>query len=283
VVTLGWPPDSLLGMLSDSVRERLLSHGVLVRYPKPGRVLIRERDESRFVIVILSGVVKVTGGVANGPDALLAIRVAGDAVGEFAALDQLPRSATVTSCGTLVARVINAEDFVDCIRRDPDISHGIGKAIVAKMRVASQRRVDFSGSDVPTRVARVLLHLVTSYGQPRSAASHGKGTAIIDAPLTQAELASLAVASPPAVQRVLRRLRERGIVATGYRSFTILDIERLSHVAYTEPDGLRLAGRLAWPWLRSLSFTCSGTVKCITRTTCFTGDCPDTACRRTGG
>lgn len=149
----------------------------------------------------------------------------GDAVGEFAAIDRLPRSATATTCGALVARVIKAGDFLDCVRRDPDISHAVSKSIVAKMRVASARRVDFSGSDVSTRVARVLLQLAQSYGV-------GDGIqAVIAPPLTQSELASLAVASPPAVHRVLRRLRDHGIVATGYRSITVLDIDRLRHAA----------------------------------------------------
>lgn len=230
MATHEWPPDTLLGMLPDAARQRLLGYGTLVRYPGTGKVLLREQDESSFVIIILSGIVKVTGSVPDGLDVLLAIRMGGDAVGEFGAVDQLPRSATVVTCGTVVARVIKAVDFVACIRHDPDISHAISKAIVAKMRVANQRRVDLSGTDVPTRVTRVLLHLVTSYGKPRPDGQHGR--AVIDAPLTQSELASLAAASPPAVQRVLRRLRDRGIIATGYRSITILDVERFRRAAY---------------------------------------------------
>jgi CRP/FNR family transcriptional regulator, cyclic AMP receptor protein len=217
-----WPPHSLLAILPDEARERLLSRGVLRRHQGPSRILIREHDESRSVIVILSGVVKVTGSVPNGPDAFLAIRMGGDAVGEFAAVDQLPRSATVTTCGTVVARVINADDFIDCLRGDPDIAHAISKTIVAKTRVSNQHQIDFSSA---------LLHLVTSYGKPTPVEDHGK--AVIDVPLTQSELASLAVASPPAAERALRWLRECGIVATGYRSITILDIERLHQVAYT--------------------------------------------------
>jgi CRP/FNR family cyclic AMP-dependent transcriptional regulator len=225
-----WPSGSLLGMLPDGARERLIRRGSLVRYPGPRRVLFREGDGSGFVVIILRGVVKVTGSVSSGSDALLAIRMGGDAVGEFAAVDQLPRSATVTTCGTVAARVIKSDDFIDCIRRDPEISHAISKAIVAKMRVASQRRVDFSDADVSTRVTRVLLQLVTSYGKPPPNGGHGQ--AVIAAPLTQPELASLAVASPPAVQRALHRLREHGIVATGYRSIAILDAERLRKMAY---------------------------------------------------
>jgi CRP/FNR family transcriptional regulator, cyclic AMP receptor protein len=225
-----WPSSSLLGMLPDAARDRLLQRGSLVRYPGPVKVLFREGDESGFVVVILRGVVKITCSTPGRPDALLAIRMGGDIVGEFSAVDHLPRSATATTCGPLVARVIRAGDFLDCIRRDPDISYAVNKSIVAKMRVASARRVDFSGSDVSTRVARVLLQLVLSYGI-------GDGNQVVIAPkLTQAELASLAVASPPTIHRVLRRLRDHGIVATRYRSIIVLDIDRLRRVASNQLD-----------------------------------------------
>lgn len=222
-----WPVGSLLGTLPDAARDRLLRRGSLVRYPKSSRVLFREGDQSRFVVLILRGVVKVTASVPGGEhEALLAIRMGGDAVGEFAAIDQLPRSATVATCGAIAARIIRSEDFVDCIRRDPDISHAVSKAITAKMRVATARRVDFSGSDVATRVARVLLQLAEVYGY------RDGNQVMLKSALTQPEVASLAVASPPAVHRVLRNLRERGIVSTGYRSIAVTDLGRLRKVAY---------------------------------------------------
>lgn len=222
-----WPEGSLLGVLPAAARERLLLQGVQVRYPAPGRILFRQDDQSRYVVIILSGVVKVTGHVSGGPDALLAIRMEGEAVGEFAAVDQLPRSATVTTCGTVVARVIQSEDFLNCLRRDPEISHAVNKSIVAKMRIANARRIDFAGCDVPTRVARVLHQLAMTYG------TRDGNKSVIAWPLTQPELASLVGGSHPAVHRVLRGLRETGVVATGYRAITILDLKRLRQLAYT--------------------------------------------------
>lgn len=234
-----WAPDTLLGMLPEAARGRLLSLGKPARYPAPGRVLIREHEETSFVIIILSGVVRVTGSVANGPEILLAIRTAGDAVGEFAAVDQQPRSATATSCGPLEARIIDESAFNECLKNDPDISQAINKTIVAKMRLASQHRIDFSVNDVPVRVARVLLHLALSYGKPSHAKPHPPGDASntpISVPLTQSELASLSVASSPTVERVLRPLRNDGVLATGYRAITILDIHRLREAAHLTPD-----------------------------------------------
>jgi CRP-like cAMP-binding protein len=55
---------------------------------------------------------------------------------------------------------------------------------------------------------------------------------MIEWPLTQPELASLVGGSQPAVHRVLRGLRENGVVSTGYRTITVLDLNRLRHAAY---------------------------------------------------
>jgi len=187
---------------------------------------MREAERSRFVAVILDGVVKVTGQVPGGRDALLAIRMGGDVVGEFAALDDQPRSATVTTCGAVVARIIKSGDFLDCLRRDSDISHALNQSIVAKMRTANARRVDFSGCDVPTRLIRVLYEIAVTYG------TRTGNRSVIRWPLTQPELASLAGGAEPTVHRVLRDLREAGVVSTGYRAVSVLDLDRLHSLAY---------------------------------------------------
>jgi CRP-like cAMP-binding protein len=188
--------------------------------------LIREGECSRFVVVILDGIVKVTGQGHDGRGALLAIRMGGDVVGEFAALDERPRSATVTTCGAVVARIIKSADFLDCLRRDPDISQAVNRSIVAKMRTANARRIDFSGCDVPTRLARVLYEISVTYG------TRTGNRSVLRWPLTQPELASLAGGAEPTVHRVLRELREDGVVSTGYRAITVLDLDRLRGIAY---------------------------------------------------
>lgn len=223
----GWPTSSLLGGLGQAARARLLALGAQARYPA-GRVLVREAESTTFVLLLLDGVVKITGRTAGDLEALLTIRMGGDLVGELAAVDGRPRSATVTTCGTVTARVVARGEFLDCLRRDPEVAHAVNASIVTKLRSATSRRVDLAGCDAATRLARVLDQIVRSYGEPEGAG------AVLRWPITQPELATLAGAAEPTVHRALRRLRETGVVATGYRSIRVADLARLHRIAYDD-------------------------------------------------
>jgi CRP/FNR family cyclic AMP-dependent transcriptional regulator len=220
-----WPPGSLLGGMPRLARERLLALGAKRRYSGSGRILIREGSRTSVVFLLLAGVVKVSGSTDCG-DALLAVRVGGDVVGELSALDGRPRLATVTTAGPVIARVIGPGEFIGFLARNPHVALAISRGVTDKLRSATARRVDFTGCDVATRFARVLLELVIRYGQQTRA-----GT-VIRCPLTQTELAALVGAAEPTIQRVLRQLRADGVVTTGYRETTVLDITRLRRRAF---------------------------------------------------
>jgi len=220
-----WPPGSLLGGLPGLTRQRLLGLGVKRQYPGSGRTLIREGDSSSVVFLLLAGLVKVSGNT-DGGEALLAIRVGGDVVGELAALDGRPRLATVTTAGPVIARVIAQADFLGFLARNPDVALSVTRGVADKLRSATARRIDFASCDAATRFARILLELADRYGQ------QAEGGTVIRCPLTQTELAALAGAAEPTIQRVLRQLRADGIVATRYRETTVLDIARLRSRAF---------------------------------------------------
>ncbi|WP_052851487.1 Crp/Fnr family transcriptional regulator [Streptomyces avicenniae] len=220
-----WPASSLLGSLAGPARDRLLALGATRRY-EADRVLMREGELTTFVLVLLHGVVKATGRTPDGRDALLAVRMGGDLVGELAAADGGPRSATVTTCGTVVARVVGQDEFLGCTRRDPAIAQAVNVSVVSKLRVANGHRIDFTGCDAATRLARVLHQIVLTHGE-RSGAG-----AVIRWPITQPELATLSGTAEPTVQKVLRRLREAGVVSTGYRTVRVDDLARLSSIAF---------------------------------------------------
>ncbi|MFJ3725300.1 Crp/Fnr family transcriptional regulator [Streptomyces sp. NPDC090045] len=220
-----WPASSLLGGLTPDARDQLLALGARVRY-EAGRVLMREAERTSFVLILLDGVVKATGHTQDGRDALLAVRMGGDLVGELAAVDGYPRSATVTTCGTVLARTVTRADFLECLRRHPGIAHAVNTSTVTKLRVATTHRIDLTGCDAATRLARVLHQIAMTYGE------HTGDGAVIPWPITQPELATLSGASEPTVHKALRRLREAGVVSTGYRTIRVEDLSLLGSIAF---------------------------------------------------
>jgi CRP/FNR family transcriptional regulator, cyclic AMP receptor protein len=220
-----WPLGSLLAGLTEPAQRRLLALGARSQYVDSGRVLIREGDATTSVFLLLNGTVKMTAATDAG-DALIAVRVGGDIVGELAALDGRPRLATVTTAGPVIARVIGRPEFMGLLSRDPELARTVAGSVADKLRTATARRIDFAACDVLTRLARVLHELAERYGEQTPAGR------TIGCPLTQTELATLIGASEPTVQRALRQFKKDGIVSTGYRETTVADMRRLREYAY---------------------------------------------------
>lgn len=220
-----WPETSLVGRLAPAERATVLALGRQVRY-RGGEILIREGEESDCVMVLLGGMVKVTAHALGGRDALLAVRMAGDLVGEFAGIDGRPRAATITACGPLLAQRVGRAVFLDCMQANPGLARAVNEVVVAKMRTATGRIVDFAGCDVTTRLARMLRYLAVTYPKP------GVPSGVISAPLSQAELATLVGASDSAITKALRTLRDREAISTRYRTICVRDLDLLSQIAF---------------------------------------------------
>ncbi|MBQ1052153.1 Crp/Fnr family transcriptional regulator [Micromonospora sp. C51] len=222
-----WPPGTLLGRLQPSTRQRLLSIGVR-RSVKEAQVLLREGALESHVILLDDALVKVTVSLSDGRDALLAIRVSGDVVGEISALNGTPRTATVTACRPSTIRIVHRNAFRSFLRDNPEAALEVAGIVADRLRWANRRRIDFTSYPVRVRLARVLWELAVAYGQ------RGPGGIIVDIRLTQNELATLCGAAEISLQKALGGLRTDGIVATGYREIVVRDSEALRSVAGLE-------------------------------------------------
>lgn len=219
-----WPVGSFIGGLHGAARADLLnlgSHRLFVSEEK----LLHEGDRSNHVVLLHSGFAKVTARLENGREALLAIRSAGDVVGEMAAIDDAPRSATVTACGSVSANVVPNDELQSFLRRRPEVAITLAGMVVRRLRWANRRRVEFGGLPVKVRLARVLAELASRHGH--SVRRH----LIIGVTLSQPELAALTGAAEITVHKALRDLRGDGLLTTGYRRITVLDLRRLRQTA----------------------------------------------------
>lgn len=217
-----WAPGSLMSRLSMSQQQTILMLGRARQY-HTGDTLITQGDSSEYVVIIIDGFVKVSAVSGEGTETLLAIRAAGDVIGEFSAMDGQPRSATARAADAVLARVVSKTQLDQCLREHPDIARAFNQAVVAKMRLATQRRVDFR-RDTLTRLAQVLVDLY--YG---SAGTRRDGDMAMV--ITQSEIAGLIGASEPTVHKAIRQLRDTGTIGTGYGRLVIHDIGALRRIA----------------------------------------------------
>jgi CRP/FNR family transcriptional regulator, cyclic AMP receptor protein len=218
------PRGTLLDVVPATHRSELLRLGTLGHYDA-GSVLLREGERSTHVLLFLSAVAKVTASLENGRLALLGIRVSGDIVGEMAAIDGGPRSATVTLCGAAVLRVIRRAEFLEFLRSCPDAHIAVSGMISRRLRWANRRRVDFNGYSTRIRLARVLVELAEAYG-------HNASDGItFDVGLTQEELGAFVGADTDTIGKEVRRLRAQGVIRTGYGSIMICDLTALKDIA----------------------------------------------------
>ncbi|MFD8600084.1 Crp/Fnr family transcriptional regulator [Kitasatospora sp. NPDC059646] len=172
---------------------------------RPARaMLLRQGDPGTQVILLSSGSTLVTMSGANGERALLAVRGAGELLGELAVLDAQPRSASVIAAEPCRLHLIPAPEFLAFVHE-----HGLTTTLlrlaIARVREAEAVRLEMATAPVPVRLAAALGRLVQ--------AASKRGSEIV-VRLTQTELSQLIGASRNGVGSAIRPWRERGWVGT---------------------------------------------------------------------
>jgi CRP-like cAMP-binding protein len=179
-------------------------------------------DPGDTFYVILSGQVKVSVTSAEGQEAILVVLDAGEGFGEFALLDDQPRSATIEATQNTEVLVLRKDDFRRLLRQMPDIAIGLLRVLTKRLRDTDQLVQDAAFLDVGDRLAKKLLLLMESHGRAAP-----QGGVVLTVQLTQSELASMIGATRESVNKQLGAFRDQGLVAVDRQRITILRPERL--------------------------------------------------------
>ncbi|MDA3626587.1 Crp/Fnr family transcriptional regulator [Saccharopolyspora sp. WRP15-2] len=211
-------------MLAPLERELVLQAGAVRRF-EPGESLGRQGDSSQHVYVLLVGSIEIVTDVSTGYEGVLAVRGSGDVVGELAAVDGRPRSATMRALERVEAIVVPSERFAALCRSRPELSWVLLHVVVGRLRELSRQRADDGGRPVAQRLAVLLIELAGRYG-----VAVGE-TVMIAIPITQKSMAGLISASRESVVRALAELRRQRLIATARRRVTILRLDALEELA----------------------------------------------------
>jgi CRP/FNR family cyclic AMP-dependent transcriptional regulator len=209
-----------LALLSLEEIEQLRVRGRRRHWPR-GATLFSEGAPSDGVIILLTGRVKVYSLTELGGEVVLAVRGPGSLLGDLAAIDDRPRSATVTALEPVDALVLTAAAFTGYLEMAPRVTLVLLRMLTGRLRDADRKRVEFGAHDTLGRVARRLVELAERFGE-----RDGEGVRIT-VPFTQDELAGWVGSSREAVTKSLSRLRARGYIHTQRRTITVLDLDAL--------------------------------------------------------
>ncbi|HXM54894.1 MAG TPA: Crp/Fnr family transcriptional regulator [Candidatus Dormibacteraeota bacterium] len=210
-----WCDGGIRPLVSEGVWAALASQGVARRY-RTGDVMVVQGHGGDRVIVLVDGRVKVTRNEADGTEVLLAIRDAGEIIGEMSALDGSVASATVTALRPCATRVVPVGEFLYFVRSH-DMVRALLRHAAARRRESEQIRIELTTLTVSRRLIRTLLRLMDSLGTASG------GAIAVDLGLPQEELARAIGASRSQLAASLAWLRGLGLVSTERRRVLIHD------------------------------------------------------------
>jgi CRP/FNR family cyclic AMP-dependent transcriptional regulator len=208
-------PAPQLAQVASIARER--------RFP-PKHTVFLEGEKGTYVVLIVSGIVKISRSSSDGRVKTLALLRANDFFGEMALfLPGHERSATaeaLTEC-----RVITLEqpDFEKLLRDVPAISLHIIQTLAHRLQAANRQIKTLALGDAQSKLADLLLWLKDEFAAP------GSDLPVI--PLTHQELADLAGLSRETTTRLLNALAKKGLVALSSRQVRLVSPGGLKKLA----------------------------------------------------
>jgi CRP/FNR family cyclic AMP-dependent transcriptional regulator len=190
-----------------------------------GRAVMHQGGTPDAVILLRAGQVKVYTTTSAGREVVLAIRGPGELLGELAALDDRPRSASVVALEDVEALALSPDAFRGFLAGHPAAAMALLGMLARRLRDADVKRTGFASQTTLGRVAERLLELADRFGIE-------DGDCIrIELRLSQEELAGWCGASLESVGRSLATMRQLGWIETRRREIRVLDLAALRQAA----------------------------------------------------
>lgn len=189
-----------------------------------GQYLWFQDDEGDRLLVVVSGLLKVLVSSEHGEDVVLAMVGPHETIGELAVLDRSPRSASVAAVDPTTVLMLTRAVVLELMARHPSVLDAVLRVLGGLVRRLTEQNSDLILLDLGGRLAKLLLRLAG----PRAT---GEREVVLDLGLSQSDLAAMVGATRPAVNRALRLLASRGLIAVDGRVITLRDLAGLRHRA----------------------------------------------------
>lgn len=192
--------NRLLSELNDAQMAELLTLGRTIHFDAEQPVFLKG-DPGDSLYAILKGQIAITTSSADGKRMLLNMLDSGDVLGEIGLIDGRERTASATAMRQSDLYRIDRGDFIPFLERHPPLCTRMMMVLCERLRWVSENIEDAVFHDVPRRLARRLLLLADSYGQPTPNGLR------INLAVSQESLASMLGVTREIVNKSLKALR----------------------------------------------------------------------------
>ncbi len=209
----------LLEGLSERDLKKIAGQCQWRRYAPDQQILDRD-STSTDVYFVIEGEVRIVNYSLAGREVQLASFAPGDYFGDLAAIDGLPRSASVHAVSDTLVAVIGGDDFLAILQRHGAVALYVLRGLARVIRNCDDRIMDLSTLSAFQRVYGEIL---------RRAKPHNEvpGQWIVRSYPPEREIASRAGTTRETVARAVSQLRQAGLVRRKDQNLLINDRDKI--------------------------------------------------------
>ncbi|NLB34774.1 MAG: Crp/Fnr family transcriptional regulator [Elusimicrobia bacterium] len=180
-----------------------------------------ESEPGKNFFIVSQGRIKIYKMSVGGHVKVLDYLEVGDFFGEMALLDNTSRSANAVALTDSTLLILKKEDFTSLMGSQPELLLQIARTLSARLRKADIEIEMLSFSSVKKRLIQSIYNLADKYGE---------GTPegiLIPREFTHQDISELVGTAREVVSRVLRELKDEGLVIADGRNIFVKDLNRL--------------------------------------------------------
>jgi CRP-like cAMP-binding protein len=214
------PKGSVFAECDEGQLADLLAAGTL-QTTRANDEILAQGEEGTSLVIVLDGVVRVSLVTPNGREIILDYAEAGAVLGEIAALDGQPRTASATAMWAGRVLRLSRAAFLEFIERHPKVAIRLLQEMARRLRQTDTTIESDRAFTTGPRLARYLKRLTDQK-------MHGTR---LTRDLSQSELGSFVGISRENINRQLAAWASEGVIELTQGKIRIIDPDYLTQIA----------------------------------------------------
>lgn len=172
---------NLFSDLTEKELKTIASYIQKKEFPAKTIFISQDEEEPEVVYFIYKGLARAYRITKEGQEVNLSIIEEGEVIGEMGVIEELPRSATVEAMKDTIAYVLTGKNFIDLLKKHPQISITLLKSLSKRLRKLTGRMEDMMSKNIEERTLEALRILSRFFPKKEILLSHEELATIVGA------------------------------------------------------------------------------------------------------